>query len=136
MHYCIMSLTINSEEERKIGPLQVKKRDVTMQKNIYLKLQWDLSVNKIFQKVTKKVLYFILNCLFYCIFLEVLQVLFMLLFSSSGAIPSISFSISVFNLCFKLTNSILTIFNYFFLVFNWLISYNTLTNPFLDLRIE
>lgn len=25
MHYCIMILTINSEEERKIGPLQVKK---------------------------------------------------------------------------------------------------------------
>lgn len=68
MHYCIMILTINSEEERKIGPLQVKKRDATMQKNIYLKLQWDLSANKIFQKVTKKVLYFILNCLFYCIF--------------------------------------------------------------------
>lgn len=39
MHYCIMILIINSEEERKIGPLQVKKRDVTMQKNIYLKLQ-------------------------------------------------------------------------------------------------
>lgn len=35
MHYCIMILTINSEEERKIGPLQVKKKEMLQCKKTY-----------------------------------------------------------------------------------------------------